>query len=528
MQNLKKEVQSIISLYKSQDLAKAENLCKKIIINNPKIVFLYNLLGLISVGLGKINKGIKCYEEGIKIDPNFSIIYSNLGLLYANYKNDHNQAEIYYKKSISLNKNIPEAYNNLGSTYLATNKTELAIKNFKKTITIDPNFFNAYHNLGNAYTSIGDFSKAKKYFFESVKVNPYNTNSHRTLSRLIKYSKLEKHFTDLKNIYESKKLKNIDDRVNISFSLGKAYEDIKNYNKSFFYYNEASKLYSKKVTFSITSESKKFKRIKETFDKKLYEKYPKSGSSNSSVIFILGMPRSGTTLIEQILSSHKKVYGADEQIILANIIKKKFNNNDLRLFFGGVKEFSEENFKEMGNDYIKQLKVISNNSEIATDKMTENFLNIGFIKLILPNAKIIHSYRDPKDNCLSVFKNHFPGGKIPYSYDLKLIVQYYNLYKDLMEYWNKLFNKFVYNIKYEDLISMQEKEIKNLLNFCNLDWDENCLNFHKNKRTIKTASDVQARSKIYQTSAESWRNYEKYMNPFFKSLNVSSKKYPQS
>ena len=154
MQKLKKEIESIVSLYKSQDLLKAESLCKKIIVKNPRVVFLYNLLGLISVALGKINKAFKCYEEGIKIDPNFSVIYSNLALLYADYKNDYVLAETYYKKSISLNKEIPETYNNLGSTYLASNKIEPAIKNFKKAIDINPNFFNAYHNLGSLYTSI--------------------------------------------------------------------------------------------------------------------------------------------------------------------------------------------------------------------------------------------------------------------------------------------------------------------------------------------------------------------------------------
>mgnify|MGYP003389479648 FL=1 len=211
MQNLKKEVATIVGLYKSQNLVKAENLCTKLIIDNPRVVLLYNLLGLISVSLGKIQKSIKCYEEGLKIDPNFSTIYSNLGLLYANYKGDYTKAEIYYKKSISLNKNIPETHNNLGSTYLTMNKIELAITSFKKTIEIDPNFFNAYHNLGNTYTSIGDFTKAKKNFVKSLEINPYNTNSHRSLSRLIKYTKSEKHFIDLKNIYDTKKIKSIDD-----------------------------------------------------------------------------------------------------------------------------------------------------------------------------------------------------------------------------------------------------------------------------------------------------------------------------
>ena len=150
--------------------------------------------------------------------------------------------------------------------------------------------------------------------------------------------------------------------------------------------------------------------------------------------------------------------------------------------------------------------------------MPENFFWIGFIKLILPNSKIIHCYRNSKDNCLSIYKNHFPGGKINYSYNLDKIVDYYNLYLDLMIHWNHLLPDFIYNLKYENLISKQDKEIRNLLNFCNLDWNEACLNSHENKRIVKTASDVQARNKMNNSSINSWMNYEKYLSKSFTKL----------
>jgi hypothetical protein len=232
------------------------------------------------------------------------------------------------------------------------------------------------------------------------------------------------------------------------------------------------------------------------------------------------MPRSGTTLVEQILSSHPKVFGGDEQIFIANILKKYFGNSDLRLFFGGIVDFDKNNFKKMGDEYLQEMKKISNSSKITTDKMTENFLSIGFIKLILPKSKIIHCHRNPKDNCLSVFKNHFPGGKIRYSYDLKQIVNYYNLYLDLMNYWYNLFPNFILNIKYENLISKPEVQIRKLLKFCDLNWNDACLNFHNNKRSIKTASDIQARQKIYSSSVDSWKRYEKFLKPYFEKLNI--------
>ena len=173
----------------------------------------------------------------------------------------------------------------------------------------------------------------------------------------------------------------------------------------------------------------------------------------------------------------------------------------------------------MGEKYLSKMRNISNNSERTTDKMPENFFWIGFIKLILPNSKIVHCYRNRKDNCLSIYKNHFPSGKINYSYELTKIVDYYNLYSGLMNYWNNLLPNFIFNIKYENLISNPEDEIRNLLNVCDLDWNKDCLNFHNNKRIIKTASDVQARNKIYNSSVNSWKNYEKHLKKYFLKLN---------
>jgi len=302
--------------------------------------------------------------------------------------------------------------------------------------------------------------------------------------------------------------------------LGKAYEDIKSFDESFMFYKEGNEICRKKIIFSIEDEKENFKTIKSTFNKKLFDKYNKSGFQSTSPIFIVGMPRSGTTLVEQILSSHPKVFGADEIDIMPNLVKKNFKDNDLRLYFEDIDELKVKNLAEIGKDYIKKIKEISRNYDRTTDKLPINFLLIGFIKLILPDSKIINCYRDPKDNCLSIFKNHFTSGRVNFGYDLNEIVQYYNLYADLMKHWNDALPNFIYNLKYEDLISDSTSQIKKLVNFCNLKWSESCLNFHNNNRPIKTASDTQARSKIYNTSINYWKNYEKNLVKYFINLKI--------
>ena len=520
MEKLKKQIQSVVDIYKSGNLSKAEHLTKKLISNNPKVVFLYNLLGLILVEQKKTDQGMKWYEKGIKIDPNFAMIYNNIGLLFFERKTSDNikKAENFYKKAISLDKKIPEPQNNLGNLYNYVDKVKEAIDCYKKAIDINSKFSYAYHNLGSAYVSVGKFNEAKKNFKQSIKLNPDFTVTHRSLSRITKYTNNDAHFKELKKIYRKANSNDSEKKIELGYALGKAYEDTKNFDKSFSHYKEANFLQRKKIDFSLKLEKKKFKEIKNTYNKKLLDNYKNTGSSDSSPIFIIGMPRSCTTLVEQILSSHNKVYGADELEFIPDLVKKNFGDKNLSLFFEEIINFDKNNLKKIGDEYIAKIKDISNESERVTDKLPINFLYIGFIKLILPKSKIVHCYRNPKDNCLSIFKNQFSSGKIKFAYEMSEIVDYYNLYNDLMKYWNNLLPNFIFDIKYENLISDTKAEIKNLLSYCALDWSNDCLNFYNNKRQIKTASDVQARSRIYTSSIDSWRNYEKYLSKYFTKL----------
>ena len=251
-----------------------------------------------------------------------------------------------------------------------------------------------------------------------------------------------------------------------------------------------------------------FEVIKEIF-KDISFKY-KGKNEIDNPIFILGMPRSGTSLVEQIISSHSEVFGAGELPILSNIIKENFIIQNV---------LSKDNLEKVVNDQQKiitlsnKYKNFINNFDIKekfiTDKAPLNFRWIGFIKILFPNSKIIHCTRDPQNNCLSMYKNLFEGG-LNFTYDQSDLVKYYKAYQDLMNFWKSLFKDSIYEIQYENLINNNSSEIKNIIKYCNLKWEENCLSFYKNTTPIKTMSTAQARKPIYKTSIKAFDKFKDY------------------
>jgi len=523
MENLKKEIQIAVNIFKSGNLFKAEEVCEKLIDNNPRVVFLYNLLGLIYAGQKKLDLAIKIYEKGIQIDPNFAMIYSNLGLIYFNEKSNKSikKAEDLYKKAIFLNKNIAEPHNNLGTLYSSISNYKEAEKCFYNAIKVNSLFLFAYYNLGTLLITIGNFEEAKKNLNKTIDLNPNFVLAHRALSRITKYKVDDKHLLQLINLYNGKNIQKNNEQIELGFALGKAFEDVNEYQKSFKFYNEANSIYRKNIKYSVEEENKFFLNIKNTFNSKIFKQFKKTGSLSDSPIFIVGMPRSGTTLVEQIISSHSSVFGADEVETIPFLINKYFNNKNEDFIFSNLDKTKIDNFKTIGDEYVEKMKVFSKNSKITTDKLPINFLSIGLIKLILPNAKIIHCKRNAKDNIFSIFKNNFTSNKVSYAYDLSETVAYYNIYTEIMNHWNEVLPNFIYTINYEKIISNLNEETKKLLKFCNLSWSDDCLKFYNNKRPIKTASDVQVRNKIYKTSVLSWKKYEKYLSDYFSKLNVT-------
>ena len=519
MSNLKieaeREAQIILNYFKAKDYISAEVKAKKLIKKFPNFQAIYNLLGLCLQAQKKYTEAIKYYKIAIQNNPNFFVAMNNLGLTYHNM-GDLKNAQYYYERAIEINPKFTHAICNLGNIKKELNNFEEAIKYYNLALSINDKLYIVHHNLGMSYQALGKFKESKTCFESALKINPKFTQADRSISVPLKYDIDNPHLKSMESKIKDQSLNNFQ-KAELYFGLGKAYEDINNYKKSFENYELGNKIKRDAVKYQISDDVTLFENIKSSFSNINFQNLDNIGNKSNKMIFILGMPRSGTTLVEQIIANHKNVYGAGELRDLTQIIIENFSVND-KIKFPKKFNIKDQNFfSNMGTKYLENLDRFNTNKNYVTDKAPLNFRWIGLIKLILPKSRIIHCTRDPKDVCLSLFKNVFEG-QLSFSYSLEEVGKYHKLYQNLMEFWKQLLPNFIYDISYEKLVENQEFESRKLLDFCKLDWDKNCLSFYKNKRGIITASFAQARKPIYKNSVKSWQNYKNELLPMFKIL----------
>jgi tetratricopeptide (TPR) repeat protein len=305
------------------------------------------------------------------------------------------------------------------------------------------------------------------------------------------------------------------DAIFMHFALGKSYGDIGDYDKAFPHFIEGCNLKRAKSSYHPDETARYFVSIMRNFGAETIDKLRGGGDTSHLPIFILGMPRSGTTLTEQIIASHPEVHGAGELPDLMVIAEREIAT---ATFPDNVGLLDQASLTARGAEYVTGLKRRAPGARYITDKMPGNFQAVGLIHLMLPNAKIIHVNRNPVDTCLSCFTTLFKYGH-EYSYDLAELGRYYADYARLMEHWRRVLPAGAFlDVHYEDIVADQEGQSRRILEYCGLEWNDACLDFHKNKRAVSTASVSQVRQPIYKSSVERWRPYEKFMGPLFDAL----------
>ena len=480
----------------------------------PNNLFLLNLIGSSFQNLGDLSSAKKIFKNILEMDNKNTSALNNLGNVYKNLK-DYSSAEENYKKAIILNPTFINALVNYGSLKYELNNYEEAVELYKKALNLNNKTPIAHYNLGLVYQALGRFEDAKFHLQTLSKIKPEITAADKILSRFIKYKDGDPHVDIMENKLNQLNLNNLE-KIDLFFSLGKAYEDLKNFDNSFHYLKRGNNLKKQISKYKIEKDKQFFKILKDFFKNIDFENINIS-EYNKNIIFIVGMPRSGTSLIEQILSSHSNIYGAGELPYLENIMTNDFFQNKI-LNTNKLQELNKiDVLKSIGDHYVSLINKYDYTENIITDKAPLNFRWIGLIKLIFPNSKIIHCSRSPKDNCLSLYKNIFDEN-LDWTYDEDDLSSFYQLYADLMKFWKTNIPNFIYDINYENLISNPQNQIEDMLSFCDLKFEQNCMDFHKNKRAIKTVSSSQARNKIYSSSINSYKNYEKFLINLFSSL----------
>jgi len=513
--NLIVETQKLQNYLKAKDFKTVVYGCEKLITKFPNNAFLFNLLGLALHGNGNYLIAIDKFKRALDLDPNFLPAKNNLANSYKAIGN-FEKAEFYYKNVLKIKPNYIQALNNYANLKALIFDYYPAIELYNEALKIKENDETILFTLANAYHAIGETDKTKEIAEKILKLHPKHVSAHKLLSSIVDYSKDQANLDQMEDIILEKDLSN-PQIVDLSFALGKAYEDLKKFEKSFFYLEKANKIKKNDANYNITEERNFFETIKNTFQNFNF-KNEKKIFSKIKPIYICGMPRSGTTLVEQIIASHNDVYGAGELVYIQKLIKEYFLvENELSIEKVKEELEVEENF--INKEYFKMMDFHKFKENNFTDKAPQNYRWLGILKIFFPNCKIIYCKRNAKDNCLSIYKNFFAADDMKWAFDQSDIANYYNLHLNLMDYWKSKLGNFIYEINYENLVSNKEEEVKKLIKFCDLEWDPSCLNHHKNNKTpIKTVSISQARKPVYQSSVNSNSNYEKYLSEMFNLL----------
>ena len=466
----------------------------------------FNILCLAYQGIKEFGKSEAVMSEALKLNPNNPYFLNNMGTTQHKMGN-FTAAEDYFLRGLKIVPNYINILNNLGNLKRDLDNTDEAISYYKKSLSINPNVVPALLNISICYQSLGNYTEAKSHLKNLLKLDPNFTIADRLLSSMKNYKKGDDHLLEMSKKIHKLKLNEIQ-LANLFFALGKANEDLKDYNLSFNYYKKGNDILKINSTFNIDEERKDFLKLK-NFDYQLNENFKLN--EKRKLIFIVGMPRSGTSLVEQILSSHNDVYGGGELTFLKDIIESKFlkekinDNNDII-------------FQDSHDDYVNKISLINNSKKIFTDKTPLNFKYIGFIKKIFPSSKIIICKRDKYDICWSNYKNYF-AENLPFTNNLSDLGNYYKLYDDLIKCWEDTYQDELYSMNYSQLINSPEVEIKRLLEFCKLEWDPNCMQHEKNTKTIKTASVTQARKPINKLGLNTSAPFMSFLEELKESIN---------
>ena len=482
----------------------AEESYKNVLSKDNKNVDALRLLGLLAFKNNNHDIAEKLLIRAIQLDPYFHLLWDNLAKVFR-VQNKLEESKKAFENLIKLDPKNNEAFVALGTIYNKLAQYKDGINSYKKALKLNDNNARVYLSMGHALKTLGNRKECEDSYLKAIKLFPLSGEGYWSLANLKTYTFNESQIQAMKSAI--KEDMHEQEKIQMMFALGKAYESKKNFKESFKFYNDGNWMQRKTVEYNAEENSKSIDLTIDFFKQNKEQLNFDSGISSKDPIFILGLPRAGSTLLEQILSSHSMIEGTEELHNIMTIGRRIRTTNDSKNYLNNLLDLNKENISSYGNMYIDETRWARKDNNFFIDKMPNNFPHIGLIKMILPNAKIIDARRNPLDGCFSCFKQYFAKGQ-HFTYDLDDVARYYKDYLKIMKFWNNYFPDEIHTVCYENVINNPEQEVRLMLKYLGLDFEKSCMDFHKSSRPVKTASSEQVRQPIYKSGMNYWENYE--------------------
>jgi tetratricopeptide (TPR) repeat protein len=475
-------------------------------------------LGMVRNALEQYDTALPLLQRALQLRPDYAEAFVGLARIYSENENMDEAARC-ANRAVELAPGKAEMFSQLAGIYTEMARSDEAEKMYRRALEIDAECNDALLGFGNLCMEGGDMEKAEAMFRQALALESDNLPARFHLAQVKKVKAGDENLAALEAAelaarnsaqpFSAKKA------MALHFALGKSYDDSKQYDKAFPHFLEGCRLKRATYGYDANEVSKHFDSIMQVFDSNTIARLRGAGDPSHTPIFVLGMPRSGTTLTEQIIASHPDVHGAGELPDLLAIAQRPLNGAG---YPENIRTIDHAQLTAWGADYVAGLCQRAAGAKHISDKMPANFFAVGLIHLMLPNAKIIHVNRNPVDTGLSCFTRLF-NRKQEQTYDLAELGRYYMDYLRLMDHWRKVLPAGAFlDVQYEEIVADQEGQARSMLDYCGLEWNDACLDFHKNKRAIRTASVTQVRQPIYNSSVERWRHYEKFLGPLLDAL----------
>jgi len=512
------ELVEAVKLLRDGKLGKAERIVRELLKKYPVDVTAIRVLADIGVKIGHLKDAGHLLERCLELTPDFHAARHSYALVLMRLQKPEaalREAE----KLLALEPNNPNFLTLKGTILVRIGEHEEALEIYEKVLRDYPNQARAQMSYGHTLKTVGRLDEAIEAYRKCVRLSPEVGEAYWSLANLKTFRFSDDDIENMRKQVTSEG-GDADDQSHVAFALGKALEDRAEYDESFKYYRRGNGI--RRIEHRHNPQVNVLEAVRQvrTLDKTFFEQHKGWGCPAPDPIFILGLPRAGSTLLEQILASHSQVEGTSELqdiIAISRKLGEKSRKNPAGKYPENLPELTQDQVRELGESYLETTRIQRSDTPFFIDKMPNNFRHIGLIHLILPNAKIIDARRHPMGGCFSGYKQLFANGQT-FTYGLEDIGKYYRDYVRLMDHWDAVLPGRVHRVSYEEMVTDTDTQIRALLDYCGLDFEEQCLRFYETDRAIRTPSSEQVRKPIYKDGLEQWRHFESHLGPLKEAL----------